>query len=521
MNIEKSLAIFIILVLVAFPLFHQAYGHGVGFEILAPVSVGDKSVSLEVQSSQYDNPENSDRQISFSLFNIENGVTIRDVTYNIKALKGNQFLFEGAFQSDNGIFVFNLLKSDSEEIRIEEDSEGSFFDSLIGTKKDVVNVRGAAFQKGGLYNFDVRISTIDSYSNELTPPIEYQVGLSIPDTSVHEIEDLNFGTQNLSLITYYDEIQNFQYIAEDRTLSFSMPFEWSFDIINQTSVVHEEIILPKAFGDLLVSDYTLIVNGIEVPARVITVDDFSEHTRIIHMVLNQQDLFRILEEQGNSADEMSFVLKPRNDDFSLSSVTANGQFRIALNWEPKEIASGSETRFLFDVTDVFLKGRPIVADYELRVLHGQDEIYKTSGTSTGTKDQSDEFTLFIPENVSGPLTIQFENLNGNSLAKVGIPVVVDRILPSGAISIPDWVRNNAGWWAEGQIADKDFAAGIEFLIKNEIIKVPVEESAESGEDVSIPDWVRNNAGWWADGQIADKDFAAGIQFLVSKGIISV
>ena len=37
----------------------------------------------------------------------------------------NQFLFEDTFQSDNGIFVFNLLKSDSEEIRIEEDSEGS------------------------------------------------------------------------------------------------------------------------------------------------------------------------------------------------------------------------------------------------------------------------------------------------------------------------------------------------------------------------------------------------------------
>ena len=37
--------------------------------------------------------------------------------------------------------------------------------------------------------------------------------------------------------------------------------------------------------------------------------------------------------------------------------------------------------------------------------------------------------------------------------------------------IPAWVKNNAGWWSEGLILDKDFAQGIEFLIKNKVIKV--------------------------------------------------
>jgi hypothetical protein len=39
------------------------------------------------------------------------------------------------------------------------------------------------------------------------------------------------------------------------------------------------------------------------------------------------------------------------------------------------------------------------------------------------------------------------------------------------ISIPDWVRNNAKWWSEGSIADKDFASGIQYLIKSSIIAV--------------------------------------------------
>jgi len=40
------------------------------------------------------------------------------------------------------------------------------------------------------------------------------------------------------------------------------------------------------------------------------------------------------------------------------------------------------------------------------------------------------------------------------------------------VEIPDWIRNNAKWWSEGGIGDKDFASGIEFLIKQDIMKIP-------------------------------------------------
>ena len=38
---------------------------------------------------------------------------------------------------------------------------------------------------------------------------------------------------------------------------------------------------------------------------------------------------------------------------------------------------------------------------------------------------------------------------------------------------------------------------------------------------SIPAWIKNNAGWWADGQIDDNTFVQGIQFLIKAGIIVV
>ena len=39
--------------------------------------------------------------------------------------------------------------------------------------------------------------------------------------------------------------------------------------------------------------------------------------------------------------------------------------------------------------------------------------------------------------------------------------------------------------------------------------------------ISIPDWIKNNAGWWADGQIDDNAFVSGIQWLISNGIMTI
>ena len=38
---------------------------------------------------------------------------------------------------------------------------------------------------------------------------------------------------------------------------------------------------------------------------------------------------------------------------------------------------------------------------------------------------------------------------------------------------------------------------------------------------SIPSWIKNNAGWWADGTIDDSAFIQGIQFLIKEGIIQI
>jgi hypothetical protein len=104
-----------------------------------------------------------------------------------------------------------------------------------------------------------------------------------------------------------------------------------------------------------------------------------------------------------------------------------------------------------------------------------------------------------------PITIQDENWSETEIISV----------------VPEWIKNNAGWWADGTIDDNSFVQGIQFMIKENIISIPNLPESSSETTESVPAWVKNNAGWWAEGQIDDNSFVQGIEYLVKVGIIQV
>ena len=104
----------------------------------------------------------------------------------------------------------------------------------------------------------------------------------------------------------------------------------------------------------------------------------------------------------------------------------------------------------------------------------------------------------------------------------GIFLVCMMFVPNASAqeaTIPDWIKNNAGWWADGLIDDNSFVSGIQWLISNGVMIIPQTEQGVGDGGNVIPDWIKNNAGWWADGQIDDGSFVSGLQWLISNGII--
>jgi len=95
------------------------------------------------------------------------------------------------------------------------------------------------------------------------------------------------------------------------------------------------------------------------------------------------------------------------------------------------------------------------------------------------------------------------------------------IMQSDVSEIPVWIKNNAGWWADGSIDDDSFVQGIQFLVQEGFMTIPVTEQGSGDASNTIPVWIKNNAGWWADGSIDDDSFVQGIQFLVQEGFMKI
>lgn len=57
------------------------------------------------------------------------------------------------------------------------------------------------------------------------------------------------------------------------------------------------------------------------------------------------------------------------------------------------------------------------------------------------------------------------------------------------------------------------------MSKENILQIPPTTQGSGGSE--IPAWIKDNAGWWAEGKISDDDFIYGVNYLVSQGIIIV
>lgn len=95
------------------------------------------------------------------------------------------------------------------------------------------------------------------------------------------------------------------------------------------------------------------------------------------------------------------------------------------------------------------------------------------------------------------------------------------LIDSGNIVIPSWIKELSRHWTSELISDNEFAMGIEFLIKENIIVIPKIESQEESNEVKIPQWIKTSTVWWLDGKISDQEYVKSLEYLIKVGIIIV
>jgi len=167
---------------------------------------------------------------------------------------------------------------------------------------------------------------------------------------------------------------------------------------------------------------------------------------------------------------------------------------------------------------LFLMSPIFSTNYEFSITQDGELFFDQNGISSDSKTEHNIADFIIPDNLSGIVNLNFNNLGGNEFATTSIPIVIHKNTINDYALIPDWIREDALLWSGEKITDDKFTDIINYLITNKIITIS-ENQLDAIEVTKIPSWIRTTAGWWTDGEIDDKTFVKSLEFLVKKNII--
>lgn len=523
---SKSLFLIFILFGIVFTIVNDdnnAYGHGITSEVLQSEILEGYGFTLNLYSSTSPTEQNH-REIYFELMDSETDELINEVTFLINISQNEKTILENSFQSDDGILILDMNMNDDTFSKIvQRDSELDDPQKLKNAKmKNIPNLLSSNVS-GGLYNFEIKIFTAGDYVNALDEPIVFESGLSFPSSEFFKIDDSNYGEQEFGLIGYYDKPYNFNYDSQTRGITFSMPYSWPEHAKEDKFFVHNEILIPKSFGDLRYENFSAYVNGVDQTESVFNVDFALEKNLQVHLVTDWKKFHELSEklkdDDGYLPSVLEYLFVPADPDAPFSSVTNGGRYRINFSWEPTELISGSKTKFLIEILDIYTKDKPVPTDYHFTILSDDKEIFHKSNLSTDPITKTTELVFQIPDDVDGPIIIRFENLGGGIFSNIDFPAVVNRV--DSVNEIPDWIRDVAKWWSISQISDKEFTNSLEYLVQNDIIQVPENQISKGTTDSVVPSWLRTNAGWWGDGVLSDDEFFKSLQWLIDNGFVKI
>ncbi|HJU14584.1 MAG TPA: hypothetical protein VJ792_09040 [Candidatus Nitrosotalea sp.] len=433
-------AIYFVAIFMAFSssfLILNVYGDGLASETLPPSLIGKTNVTLSIGSVPFliDN-NHAGTQLNLVLMDADTQQPIPDATLAISAFKGQSAVFGHIFKSDSGNFILNFYPEQSGNITFNE--EGGMLSGLFGQDSGNYQIKGPIFSNAGLYRFKIEVITMGAYDNQVSK--SYAAGISIPEYNNLTITDPTYGTHQVQIIAYYDQIHDVKYDQTKKAINFTMPFDWSNQNIDQLTVVHQEIRIPRDAGNLVVTKYDAYVNNIKIPDKLISIDDYSmDAYRIVHLILYKKDVQTLLSEQKDPGQDMRFSLRPSDENaFPVVQFTRNAQFKVALSWDPPKILAGSTTRFTFQVEDPYTMNRTVASiPYDFSVLEGKNGvIYHEVGRTLATGNTA---SVSFPANYTGSITIAFENLNDSSFASTEFPATVSSPSTQTTASAPSTV----------------------------------------------------------------------------------
>ena len=561
--------VFVFVLFAPFSFLPVAHGDGLTQENLPPATFGNRQAALFIKINPPILTKDTvgDTFLELKLFDSKTQDPIKHTTFAVETWKDDKLLLRSSFHTHSGDLVLKIkpTKVDVNQVVV----FGDQLEQLPNTWTafgDKIDVKAPVLLESGLYHFKISVVGVDYDQNIFAEKDikTFDSWLSVGDISNQKI-DYNGKSYDATMISYYDTIGNFKFDSSKKAISFSMPFNWDTNRIQgQNIFVHQELRIPKAFKDF--ADSTAFqgsVNGVPTVGRMLILDPYSiEGTSILHFLVNKDDILNIAKKIPSGTKTMDFEVSPTiavpktSYDVKLSSgAKANISFDsnlgssdtipIHFTFFDKDGKILKYVRYIYAIDDS--SGKNLVTNL------GPDPqkigIFTTEGIDVQdykfSKDGSyvihlgiishglDEQTVFATQSPSsttinigkgGQVPPTQQTCPADQVLKDGKCVAntkpTDTAPKSSDVVIPSWIKNNAKYWSGNKITDKDFVNGIQYLIKQKVIKIP-DTKKEGTTSTAIPSWVKNTAGFWADGKTSDSDFVKGIQYLIKSGIIKI
>ena len=538
----------------------NAFGHGLGGDQAEPITFGDMEVTVRTDLTPSDITVGEVDEVNMKVrfFDTLTDTTLEKVTYRIEIWQSGELLVRELFYDTDGILNVQIEPVPGcDEVLLWKctDTFGSEHVSAPGALfvqgEGRPLISGPIFVEGGLYNIRVDIEAATSPRTVLAERLSYDTFVSIAQEQNFFFQTANAEEIPVIIKTYYDEVDNFQFDSSDNSIYFDMPFDWSPDYIDLVQVVHEEVRVPKDFAPYAEGkQFKGYVNGIEIDQRALLNDPYSfEDTNIVHFLITNKELKKINESLGSSNQDskiMKLKLVPQSEvpktstEFYLVDIQNFEQAPTTVNisWDGRY---GAGDEIPFEIT-FFDENLNLLKDvrYSYFLIKDGQLIEENSGDDPNIQgiistEGIDIPQIYIPTEGQYQLDILVHGIGldydptyagvGSAMIEIGPSLPKDTIIPTPDVkpptAIPEWIKKNAGWWAEGAIGDSDFVLGLQFLIKEGIMNIPTTTQGTGSGGNEIPAWIKTNAGWWAEGAIGDSDFVSGIQFLIKEGIMRI
>ena len=382
----QIIAFFITLNILLLNPIQDALADGLFEENLPPASVGDREASLYTKISPQILTSDSKKNAFFELrlFDAKTDETIQHVSYFITVEKDGKLLMRDLFHSHQGSLKLKINPSNSKTVNVFGSTE-PFLGGWTSETGDIT-INGPLLLEGGLYHFSIEIFGIDYDRNIFKPENapRFDSWLSVGDLYRDDLIDKG-KKYNVTVISYYDRIQDFKYNPDESNMSWIMPFNWDLERIQKNNIfVHEEIKLPKTFTKFSeANSFKALVNGNPLIGRSIALDPFTEEKNfIVHLLLNKADIIKIAQKLNNTNDKiMTFNLSPAEQklvETTSEVVSDRGGILVQFTWMDK-IISNQDTNLQLRFSDA-LSTKEINGDIKYDII-----VYDKSGNKIVTK----------------------------------------------------------------------------------------------------------------------------------------